>query len=95
MLFYLELYFLIQWEDRDKEDGHDLLDVLPAKAIVVDSDANLELLGEGDNYCHYCQALFNKKMYPATIIVGSGKLWMHPPSPLSLSRSLPPPLTVN
>lgn len=49
MLFYLELYFLIQWEDRDEEDGHDLLDVLPAKAIVVDSDANLELLGEGDN----------------------------------------------
>ena len=67
---------MIQWEDRDKEDGHDLLDVLPAKAIVVDSDANLELLGEGDN----CQALFNKKMYPATI-VGSGKLWMHLPPP--------------
>ena len=80
MLFYLELYFLIQWEDRDEEDGHDLLDVLPAKAIVVDSDANLELLGEGDN----CQALFNKKMYPATI-VGSGKFWMHLPPPPSLS----------
>ena len=74
---------MIQWEDRDEEDGHDLLDVLPAKAIVVDSDADLESLGEGDN----CQALFNKKMYPATI-VGSGELWMHLPLSLSLPHFL-------
>ena len=50
---------MTQWgEDRDEEeDGHDLLHVLPAKAIVVDSDADLESLGGGDNF----QALFNNK----------------------------------
>ena len=51
--------------------------------IVVDNDVDLESLGEGDKY----QALFNKKMYLATI-VGSGELWMHPTLFASLSLSL-------
>ena len=91
----VDLHFLVKWEDRDQEDGHDLLDVLPTKAIVVDSDVDLESLGEG----YECQALFNKEVYPVTI-VGSGMLLKilltnysssllnSPCLPLSLSLSL-------
>lgn len=54
-----DLYFLVQWEEHDEVDGHDIMDVLPAKAIVA---VDVGSLGER----HKCQ------IYPVTII-GSGK----------------------
>ena len=57
-LFYADLYFLVQWEDGDEEDGHDLLDVLPAKAIITETDMGVASLGEGVK----CQAMFEKNL---------------------------------
>ena len=56
---------LIQWDEKDEEDGESLYDVLPAKAIV-DVDPVVVEVGQK------CSATFQKQTYPATI-VGKGE----------------------
>ena len=68
-LICADLYFLVQWEEHDEEDGHDLLDVLPAKAIVAEGEVDVVSLSEGNKF----RAIFNK-VYPVTI-KGSG-MWL-------------------
>ena len=67
-LICADLYFFVQWEEHDEEDGHDLLDVLPAKAIVAEGEVDVVSLSEGNK----SWAIFNKKVYPVTI-KGSGE----------------------
>ena len=62
-LICADLYFLVQWEEHDEEDGHD---------IVAEGEVDVVSLSEGNK----CQAIFNKKVYPVTII-GSGN-WLDP-----------------
>ena len=56
---------LVQWDEKDDDDGESLFDVLPAKAIV---DVDPLVVEEGQK----CSAAFQKHTYPATI-VGKGE----------------------
>lgn len=60
----VELYFLVQWDEKDQEDGNSLYDVLPSKDIVCDDP--LSIVEEQE-----VSALFRKKSYPVKI-VGQG-----------------------
>ena len=61
VLSLAELYFLIQWEEKDQDDGESLFDVLPSKSIIVDY---LLAVVKG-------QAVSARFKYPASI-VGKG-----------------------
>ena len=60
----VELYFLVQWDEKDQEDGNSVYDVLPSKDIVCDDPLGVV---EGQEI----SALFRKKSYPVKI-VGQG-----------------------
>lgn len=59
-----ELYFLVQWDEKDQEDGNSLYDILPSKDIVCDDPLAIV---EGQEM----SALFRKKSYPVKV-VGQG-----------------------
>ncbi len=63
---FADLYFLVQWEEKDQDDGESLYDVLPSKAIIDDDPLAVV---EGHTVC----VSFKKKTYPA-LIVGRGML---------------------
>ena len=42
-----ELYFLVQWDEKDQEDGNSLYDILPSKDIVRDDPLAI-VEGPGD-----------------------------------------------
>lgn len=64
VLSLAELYFLIQWEEKDQDDGESLFDVLPSKSIIVDYLLAV-VKGQAVSAC------FKKNTYPASI-VGKG-----------------------
>ena len=60
----VELYFLVQWDEKDQGDGNSPYDVFPSKDIVCDDPLSVV---EGQEL----SALFRKKSYPVKI-VGQG-----------------------
>lgn len=78
----VELYFLVQWDEKDQEDGNSLYDVLPSKDIVCDDPLSVV---EGQEV----SALFRKK---ATLSKLLDKVrhfvCVHTPLSLFLSLSL-------
>ena len=43
-----ELHFLLQWEEKDQDDGESLYDVLPSTSIVADDPSAVV---EGQSFC--------------------------------------------
>ena len=55
------LYFVVQWDENNQEDGKSLYYVLPSKDIIVCEDP---LSVEGQEM----SAIFKKKNYPVKIV---------------------------